>query len=68
MINKRRNRMKPAASFKERLASFACNARETASRLPAGPERHDLLERARLADIAAHLDEWANSPELQPPK
>jgi hypothetical protein len=27
-----------------------------------------LLRRARQADTAAHLDEWANSPGLQPPK
>ena len=36
---RRRNRKKPLATFKDRLASFAHDARETASRLSA-----DLLE------------------------
>ena len=28
----------------------------------------DSLKKARQADTAAHLDEWANSPGLMPPK
>jgi hypothetical protein len=39
-----------------------------ASELRPGAERDDLLRRARQADTALHLDDWANSRGLQPPK
>jgi hypothetical protein len=65
---KKRRRFKQSISFHDRLASFAQDARDEAARLPPGNERDDMLRRARQADTAAHLDEWANSPGLQPPK
>nr|WP_298108557.1 hypothetical protein [Bradyrhizobium sp.] len=64
---KRRN-LQQTNSLKERLASFAQNVRRQASHLPPGPEREQMLRRARRADTAAHLDEWVNSPGLQSPK
>jgi hypothetical protein len=64
----RRSRFKQTISLKERLASFAKEAREKASELRPGPEQDALLKKARQADTASHLDEWANSPGLQPPK
>ncbi|MDX3969171.1 MAG: hypothetical protein QHD01_21600 [Bradyrhizobium sp.] len=63
----KRRRFKQSISFKERLAAFADEAREKASALPPGADRDDLLRKARQADTATHLDEWANSQELQPP-
>jgi hypothetical protein len=42
--------------------------REKASLLAEGPEQDDLLRKASQADTAAHIDQWANSPGLQPPK
>jgi hypothetical protein len=42
--------------------------RANASQLPPGVERDTLLKKASRADTAAHLEEWANSPGLQPPK
>jgi hypothetical protein len=63
-----RRRFKQSTSLKERLASFAKEIRDKASRLPPGTERDTLLKKASQADTAAHLDEWANSPGLQPPK
>jgi hypothetical protein len=63
-----RRRFKQTVSLKDRLASFAEEIREKASRLRPGPERDDLLKRASRADTASHIDEWANSPGLQPPK
>ena len=30
--------------------------------------RNALLKKARLADTGSHLEGWANSPALQPPK
>ena len=63
-----RRRLKQTISLKERLASFAKEVREKASGLRPGPEQDALLKKARQADTASHLDEWANSPGLQPPE
>jgi hypothetical protein len=43
-------------------------AREKAEQLPPGEEREDLLKKVRQAETAAHIDDWASSPGLQPPK
>ena len=64
----RRRRFKQTTSLKDRLASFAEELKAKAFRLRPGPERDALLQRARRADTASHIDEWANSPGLQPPK
>ncbi len=63
-----RRRFKQTVSLKDRLASFAKEAREQAASLPPSPEREALLKKASQADTASHLDDWANSPGLQPPK
>jgi hypothetical protein len=55
-------------TIKDRLVSFAKEMREKASLLPPGFEKDDLLRKASRADTACHLDEWANSPGLKPPK
>jgi hypothetical protein len=66
-MNERR-RVKQTMSLKDRLALFAKKIRDDASELRPGPERDALLKKASQADAAAHLDGWANSPGLQPPK
>jgi hypothetical protein len=63
----RRRRFKHTTSFEERLAAFAQDAREQAEKLPLGAERDEALRKARQADTALHLNDWANSPGLQPP-
>ena len=63
----KRRRQKQTMSFNERLADWAEKIREQAVRLPPGAEREEMLKRASQADTAAHLDDWANSPGLQPP-
>jgi ClpP class serine protease len=63
----KRRRISQTISFKDRLISFAEQAREKAKSL-GGLEREELLKKARQADTAAHIDAWANSPGLQPPK
>jgi hypothetical protein len=65
---KQRNRFKQTTSLKDRLASFAKKIRVEASQLKPGPEQDALLKKARQADTASHLDDWANSPGLRPPK
>jgi hypothetical protein len=64
----KRHRFRQSQSLKDRLSSFAKQTREKASRLNPGPEKDDLLRRARQADTASHLEEWVNSEGLQPPK
>jgi hypothetical protein len=64
----KRHSFKQSQSFQIRLAAFAQDARDEAEKLPPGTERENMLRKARQADTAAHLDDWANSPGLQPPK
>lgn len=64
----KRPRIKHTLSFKDRLALWAAKIRDDANKLRPGPQRDELLKKASQADVAAHLDEWANSPESQPPK
>jgi hypothetical protein len=63
-----RKRAKHELSFKERLKAFGDRERKKADRLPAGPERDLAMTKARQADTASNIEEWANSPGLQPPK
>ncbi len=53
--------------FHDRLAEWAKDVRAQAAKLPHGPERDALIRKARQAETATHLDEWASSQELQPP-
>jgi hypothetical protein len=67
-MTKHRRRFKPTIPVKDRLLSFAKNLRDEAQNMPAGRLREDTFKRARRADTAAHLDDWANSSGLQAPK
>ena len=62
-----RRRFKQATSLQERLISFANEARKKVQSFPPGPQKIELLRKARQADSAARLDKWVNSPGLQPP-
>jgi hypothetical protein len=64
----KRRRFKQTQSFQDRLALFALDAREKAADMPPGSQKEDLLRKARQADTASHLDEWANSAGLQVPR
>ena len=66
-VKKARRRVKQTTSLKDRLNLFATEMREKASRLPPN-ERDALLKQARLVDTASHLNDWINSPGLQPPE
>jgi hypothetical protein len=63
-----RRRIRQKLSLSERLALYGKAAREKASLLQPGAEKDELLRKAGLADTAAHLNEWASSPGLPPPK
>ena len=64
----RRRRFKQTKSLKGRLLEEAQNLREQAKLLPYGSVRDATVKKARQAEAAAHMDEWLNSPGLQPPK
>jgi hypothetical protein len=62
-----RRRFEQALPLKDRLALFATEVREKASRLPRGRERDDLLKKADQAETASHhLNDWVNSPGRSP--
>ena len=65
---KRRRRFKQQVSLQDRIAEWAIGIREQANRMRPGPQRDELLRKLRQAETAMHLEDWANSPGLQPPK
>lgn len=67
-MTKKRNRTRPAQSLQERLNKFTREARAAAQNLPAGAERHKLLQKARNGEAAAAMERLLSSPELRDPK
>jgi hypothetical protein len=64
----KRRRSKQETTLQDRVEEWAKQVREQADRLPPGPDRDALLKKVRQTETALHLDKWAASPELQPPK
>jgi hypothetical protein len=54
--------------FEERLAEEKARLVQKATGLKPGPEKDNLRNKIRQIDIAAHINEWLDSPGLQPPK
>ena len=63
-----RRRFTQTKPLKVRLLEEAENLRAEARLLPHGPVREVALKKARQIEAAAHIDDWLNSPSLQPPK
>jgi len=63
-----RRRFKQTTFLKDRLTTFARKARAKAAKLAPGIARDGTLLKARRADTTSHLNEWINSPGLQPPR
>lgn len=63
----KRSRRKQTVSFDERLKTAAKEARQAAQQLPHGPEREDLLKKARQAEAAVRINGWLTSPGLRSP-
>lgn len=66
-MKKKRRRFRQTTSLQERLSAFAQDIREEASELPPSRKRDDLLERARRAETAARIDEWARTAGVELP-
>jgi hypothetical protein len=67
-MTSQRRRFKQEITLQDRIVEWAKEIRAQAAQLPPGPERDELLKKVRQAETAMHLDDWANSPGLQPPK
>ncbi|APG13793.1 hypothetical protein BKD09_36120 [Bradyrhizobium japonicum] len=64
-----RKRFKHMTTFEERLADEARLYKKAADEQPPGSMARELfLRRARQAETASHMNEWLQSPGLQPPK
>jgi hypothetical protein len=63
-----RRRFKQTVSLQDRIAEWAVGVREQAKEMQPGQERDELLRKLRQAESAMHMDEWAKSLGLQPPK
>ena len=67
-MQKRRRYFKQQTTLQDRVIEWAKEVRDQAAALPPGPNRDMLLKKMRQAETALHLEDWANSPGLQPPK
>jgi len=61
-MTKKRNRSRPALSLQERLNKFTEDARAAAKNMPAGAERHALLQKIRDGEAAADMERLLSSP------
>jgi hypothetical protein len=61
------HRFTPITPLEQRLAEEAKQLRAEAETLPCGQKRDGLLRKARQDEVAAHLNEWLNSPGLRAP-
>jgi PAS domain S-box-containing protein len=62
-----RRRFSQTQSLEARLAEEARRLREAVKLLPPGPERDEMIRKARRAETGSHMSEWLRSPGLQPP-
>ena len=63
-----RRRFTETVPLDRRLEQLAKHLRDEAQGLPPGPSRDTLIRGARQAETAAHVQDWIESPGLQPPK
>lgn len=63
MVTQRRP-FKQSDLLEDRLADEAIRLSEEAAKLRHGPEREELLRKARQAETGAHMSEWLRSPGL----
>ena len=62
-----RRRYKNTLTFPDRLPTVPARLRQEAEASPPGPQRDELLRKARQAETALRINEWISSPGLKPP-
>ena len=62
------NLFRMATSLQDRIAEWAASVRNQFNGMSPGPERDELIKNLRQAETAMHLENWVNSPGLQPPR
>lgn len=62
----KRRRFKNSSTLQQRLVDAAERSRKAAEGLPLGPDREQILDRARQFETASDVDKWLSSP-LRPP-
>jgi hypothetical protein len=65
---KRRRLVKSQFTLQDRIIAWIKEVRAQAAAMAPGPDRDMLLKKVRQAETAMQLEDWANSPGLQPPK
>jgi hypothetical protein len=63
-----RRHFKQIDSLETRLAAEAKRLKRQAKLLPPGPQREDLLQKARQAETGSRMTEWLTSPGLRSPR
>jgi hypothetical protein len=54
--------------FEDQIAAEKTRLEAQIAKLPPGPERDALHRKIRQMETALHINEWASTRELQPPK
>jgi hypothetical protein len=65
---KHRRRFKQPIPLQDRLSAFVQAMRARAQLVPPGPERDELLKKAKKAEVAMTIEGWANSSDVKSPK
>ena len=64
----RRGSIRVPHTFEERLAAEKSQLETRAAKLQPGQQKDELLHKIAQLETAARLNDWLNSPGLQPPK
>jgi hypothetical protein len=64
----RRGSVRVSHTFEERLAAEKSRLETRAAKLQPGQQKDELLHKIAQLETAARLNDWLNSPGLQPPK
>ena len=67
MVKRRQRFDLPSTTLQDRISEWAAGVRKEAASMQPGPERDEMLKKARQADTACQLDAWANSLGPRPP-
>jgi hypothetical protein len=67
MIKMKRRLSKQLRPLDDRLAQEAQRLQREVEDMHPGPARDEVLRKARQIEVARHMNEWLNSPGLQPP-